>query len=414
MKVEGWISGRLFAERNVGRRVSRTAVVIAVCGVAVGVMVMVLSVCIVLGFKGEIREKVVGFGGHIEVVNYGSLYSAEAVPIGLSSGVLDSLSCERGVCRVERFCIKPGMLKTVDAFKGVVLRGVGADYDGRFLSSNLVEGRVPVFSDSVSSNEIVLSRSVCNELGLLLGDRVYAYFFSDQVKARRFRIVGIYETHLREFDGGVVFTDLYTVQRLNGWQVDEYAGAELFLDDFGSVDDVTSRLIGVYNHSTDKYGREYSVHAISELYPGLFTWLDLIDTNVYVILSLMLLLSLFTMVSGLLIIILERRNFIAVMKSMGATNGQIRGVFLNFALRLVVRGIGFGLLLGLGLALFQKLFGVVSLDAETYYIDRVPIAFSWRLLLLLVVVSFVVSVLTLLLPTHLVSRIHPAKVMRYE
>ena len=377
-------------------------------------MVMILSVCIVLGFKSEIRQKVVGFGGNIEIINYESLYNAEALPIGLTDGLLDSLVSVSGVRHVQRFCTKTGMLKTDDAFKGVVLRGVDEDYDTAFLANNLVAGRLPRFSGSESSNEIALSQSACSELSLKLGDKVYAYFFSEQVKARRFTIVGIYETHLREFDGRLVFTDLYTTQRLNSWESDQYAGVEILLDDFNSTDELTSTLIGRYNHATDSYDTEYSVHAISDLYPGLFTWLDLIDTNVYVILSLMLVLSLFTMVSGLLIIILERTNFIAVMKSIGATDGQIRSIFLNFAVRLLARGIALGLVLGLGLAFVQKCFHLISLDADTYYIDTVPIEFSWPLIILLVIVSLVVSILTLIIPTHLVSRIHPARVMRFE
>ncbi len=375
---------------------------------------MILSVCIVLGFKNEIRQKVVGFGGNIEIINYESLYKAEAEPIAFSKSMLDSLEHTEGVRHVQPFCTKTGMLKTDDAFKGIVLRGVGETFDTTFLAANLVAGRLPRFSSTSGSNEIVVSQTVCNELKLKVGDRVYAYFFSDQVKARRLTITGVYETHLSELDGRQVFTDLYTTQRLNGWAGDQYAGVELLLDDFNATDGVTSTLISRYNHAKDEYGVDYSVQAISDLYPGLFTWLDLIDTNVYVILTLMLVLSLFTMVSGLLIIILERTNFIAVMKSIGASNSQIRLIFLHFAVLLVVRGVCLGLCLGVGLAFLQKRCHLVSLDASTYYIDTVPIEFSWLLIIALVVGSLVISTLTLIIPTYLVSRIHPARVMRFE
>ncbi len=393
---------------------SRPAVTIAVWGVAVGLMVMILSVCIVLGFKNEIRQKVVGFGGNIEIINYQSLYNAEAQPIAFSEGMLDSLGRVPGVRHIQPFCTKSGMLKTDDAFKGVVVRGVGETFDTTFLASNLVDGRLPRFSSSAGSNEILLSQSVSSELNLKVGDRVFAYFFSDQVKARRFTVTGIYETHLREFDGRQVFTDLFTTQRLNSWEPDQYAGVEILLHDFSATDNLTSTLISRYNRAADSYGVNYSVQAISDLYPGLFTWLDLIDTNVYVILALMLVLSLFTMVSGLLIIILERTNFIAVMKSIGASNRQIRMIFLHFALHLVVRGVGLGLIIGLGLALIQKQCHLVRLDASTYYIDTVPIEFSWTLIIALVAASLVISTLTLIIPTYLVSRIHPARVMRFE
>jgi len=408
------IASRLFALRNEERRVSRPAVTIAVWGIAVGLMVMILSVCIVLGFKSQIRQKVVGFGGNIEIINYQSIYNAEAQPIAFSDTMTTALRQMPGVAHVQRFCTKSGMLKTDEAFKGVVFRGVDEDYDTTFLASNLIEGRLPRFSASKGSNEIVLSGSVSRELKLGVGDKVFAYFFSEQVKARRFTVVGIYETHLREFDGRLVFTDLYTTQKLNSWESDQCAGVELLLDDFGDMDRITAELVRSYNHRQDAYGVDFSVQSIKELYPGLFTWLDLIDTNVYVILILMLVLSLFTMVSGLLIIILERTNFIAVMKSLGSTDGQIRAIFLQFATRLVLRGVALGLLLGLGLAFAQKQFHLVRLDAATYYIDTVPIEFSWPLIVLLVVASLIISVLTLIIPTHLVSRIHPARVMRFE
>jgi len=404
----------LFALRNEERRVSRPAVTIAVWGIAVGLMVMILSVCIVLGFKKEIRQKVIGFGGNIEIINYQSIFNAEAQPIAFSKKMLGEIKATKGVHHVQTFCTKTGMLKTDEAFKGVVFRGVGEDYDTTFLARNMVEGRLPRFNSKKSSNEITLSRSACNELRLHVGDRVYAYFFAEQVKARRFTIVGVYETHLREFDGRLVFTDIYTTQRLNSWESNQYAGAEVLLDNFNETDDLTTAFVKRYNHTQDDYGVDYSVQSINELYPGIFTWLDLIDTNVYVILALMLVLSLFTMVSGLLIIILERTNFIAVMKSMGATNGQIRRIFLHFATRLVLRGVALGLVLGLGLAFLQKYFHLVRLDASTYYIDTVPIEFSWPLLIILVVASLIISVLTLIIPTYLVSRIHPARVMRFE
>ena len=414
MSLSSLIATRLFSLRNEGKRISRPAVWIAVCGVAVGVMVMILSVCIVLGFKSEIRSKVVGFGGNVEIVNYESLLSPEASPVSFSDAMLTEILGMDGVARVERFCTKNGMLKTADSFKGVVLRGMDESFDTTFLSLSVVSGRLPRFSDDSGSNEIVISRALSSQLRVGVGERLYAYFFTEGVKARRFTVVGVYESHLREFDERLVYTDLYTTQRLNGWESDQCSGVEVFLDDFEDTEVIASALADRWNHLNDDYGVGYSTVAIWDLYPGLFTWLDLIDTNVYVILGLMLVLSLFTMVSGLLIIILERTNFIAVMKAVGSTDGQLRGIFLHFALLLVVRGVALGSFLGLGLAFVQYHFKLISLDATTYYIDSVPIAFSWPLIALVVVTSILISVLTLTVPTFLVSRIHPARVMRFE
>jgi len=383
-------------------------------GVAVGLAVMILSVCIIIGFKNEIREKVIGFGGHIEILNYQSLMNPEAQPIVFDDMQLQRLRREPGIAHVQRFCTKTGMLKTDEAFKGILLRGVAEDYDTTFLASHFVDGRLPHFSASKATNEIVVSALIARKLGLGVGDRVYTYFFSEQVKARRFLIVGIYETHLREFDNSLVFTDLATTQHLNGWQADQYAGVELLLDDFNQVDIATQHISEMMDKTQDHYGATYTTHNIKELYPGIFSWLSLLDTNVYVILILMILLSIFTMISGLLIIILERTNFIAVMKSMGASNGQVRRIFLWFSALLVGRGIILGDILGIGLAVVQQQLGLVHLDPATYYIDAVPIQFSWPIIIVLNVATLLITVLVLIIPSFLVSRIQPARVMRFE
>ena len=383
-------------------------------GVAVGLAVMILSVSIILGFKGEIREKVIGFGGHIQVFNYQSLYSAEPQPVVVDGLLLHKLSRIPGVAHVQRFTMKTGMLKTNEAFKGISLRGVAEEYDTTFLSKHIIEGRLPRFQQDTTYNEVAISQLIANELNLHCGDRVFAYFFSEQVKARRYHVVGIYQTHLREFDNTWVFTDLYNTQRLAGWESDRCTGAELTVSDFDRLDEVTAEVASVMNRTQDHYSATYSTHNIRELYPGIFSWLSLLDTNVYVILALMIGLSLFTMTAGLLIIILERTNFIAVMKSLGATNVQLRHVFLYFAALLVSRGLLIGNVLGVGLTLLQKYTGLVHLDPATYYVDVVPMQLSWPLILLLNVATLIITVLVLILPSFLVSRIEPARVMRFE
>ena len=414
MSFEFTIARRLFGHRDDTSRISRPAVTIAMWGVAVGLAVMILSVGIVLGFKGEIRSKVIGFGGHIQLINYQSLYSAESQPIAADGLLLHRLSRMPGIGHAQRFCIKTGMLKTDDAFKGIALRGVAQEYDTTFLAAHLREGRLPAFSDSVATNEVLISSAIARELKLTAGQKVFAYFFSDNVKARRYTVAGIYETHLKEFDNNLVFTDLYSVQKLAGWESDQCSGVELQVDDFEALDATTSEVAASMNRTQDTYGATYSTHSIRELYPGIFSWLALLDTNIYMILTLMIGLSVFTMTAGLLIIILERTNFIAVMKSMGATNGQLRRVFLHFATFLVVRGLLWGNVLGVGLSLLQQHTGIVHLDPATYYVDAVPIQLSWPLILLLNVVTLVLIVLVLIVPSYLVSRIQPARVMRFE
>lgn len=425
MHFELSIARRLYGLRSEGRRISYPVVTIAMWGVAVGLAVMILSVCIILGFKDEIRQKVVGFGGHVELLNLESLTSSEAQPIVVDTALFQRLMGNENVAHVQRFATKTGMFKTNDAFKGFFLRGFAEEYDTTFLAQHLIEGRLPRFTAATSyhdttatapvrPNEIAISALIARTLGLKVGDKVYAYFFSEQVKARRFLIVGVYQTHLREFDNNFVYTDLTTVQRLNGWASDQCAGAELYLKDYRRLQEGTHSIAQMMDHTQDHYGATYTTHSVEELYPGLFSWLSLLDTNVYVILVLMLLLSLFTMTAGLLIIILERTNFIAVMKSLGATNGQVRRIFLFFAAMLVGRGLLLGDILGIGLALVQQQCGVVHLDPAYYYIDSVPVQFSWPIIVLLNVATLLITVLVLIVPSFLVARVHPARVMRFE
>lgn len=414
MSFELSIARRLYGHRDEGRRLSRPAVRIAMWGVAVGLAVMILSVGIIIGFKREIRQKVIGFGGHIEVINYRSLYSAEAQPIVVNDTLMKRLSALEGVQHVQRFVTKTGMLKTDANFKGVIFRGAAQEYDTTFLSAHLCEGRMPRFSATQVSNEILISSLMSKELGLHAGDKVFAYFFSKQVKARRFLISGIYETHLKEFDNALVFTDMATTQRLNEWRADQCAGAEMMIDDFSRLEERTNLVRQIVNRTTDIDENPYSTHAITELYPSLFSWLKLLDTNVYVILLLMIGLSLFTMTAGLLIIILERVNFIAVMKSLGASDTQVRHIFLHFAAMLIGQGLIWGNVLGIGLSLLQQHFGLVRLDPSIYYVTTVPIDLQWWWILLLNIATLLITLLVLIVPSHLVSRIHPAQVMRFE
>lgn len=409
------IARRLFRHTGDEQRVSRPVITIATWGVAVGVCVMILSVCVTLGFQREIRGKVIGFGAHIQVVNAESLYKPlETNPIMMGNAMLDSLSHIEGVRHAQRFCQKPGMLKTEEAFRGVAFRGVGAEYDTTFLHRHLQEGRLPVFSDTLSSNEILVSAKVADQLRINLNDRVYAYFFEEKVRARRFTVVGIYNTNLADFDNSFIFTDLITVQKLWGWHPDQYSGAELLLADFNELDMVAERVSEVVDHAADPYGNAYLSSTIQNLYPQIFSWLDLLNMNVWVILILMLCVAGFTMVSGLLIIILERTNFIGVMKAMGADNDRIRHIFLFFAAMIIGRGLLWGNVLAAALILCQEVFHPVTLDPQSYYVETVPLYVHMGYILLIDVFTMVVSVMALVVPSYLISNIHPARSIRFE
>lgn len=414
MNLAWYMARRLYSHGGDVKRVSRPAIRIAIVGVSLGVAVMIIAVCVVLGFKQEVQNKVMGMGGHIQVLNYDYQLDMEQHPIVVDDSLMNKLRTVDGVSHVQRFCSQPGMLKTEDSFQGVVLKGVGPDYDLSFLQEHLLEGELMPFSDSANTQRIVVSRKLAKQLKLSVGSKVYAYFFDGNVRARRFTVSGIYATHMSEFDKTIIFTDIYTTHKLTGFEDDQFSGAELLLNDLERLDEVSAEVAVRVNHDIDHYGANYTSPTIKELYRGIFSWLTLLDTNVWVILCLMISVAAFTMISGLLIIILERTQFIGTMKALGATNGRLRHLFLYFASFIILKGIVWGNIIGIGIVALQYFTGIVHLDAETYYVDSVPVSLAWLFIVLINVGTLFVSFLVLVLPSYLVSRIHPAKSIRFE
>lgn len=414
MNLNLFIARRLFRDRGDVKKVSRPAILVATAGVAIGLAVMIISVCVVLGFKQEIRSKVIGFGSHIQLVDYGSLSTNVQRPVTILPDFLKDVEQTPGVRHVQRYSNKNGILKTDEEFKGILLHGVGADFDSAFVAANLVEGKIPQFSEEHAINEILISSQIARELHLTVGSRVFAYFFEGSVRARRFTVAGIYRTNLTEFDKVLVYTDLYTCNRLNNWEPEQCSGLEIAVDDFDNVDTVAASLVGKINRRTDGTETSCSVMTIRDLYPQIFAWLDLLDMNVWVILILMVAVAGFTMISGLLIIILERTNFIGVMKALGATNRSMRHIFLYFAVFVIGKGLLWGNLLGVGLVALQNYSGIFRLDAETYYVDTVPVLFNPWIVLAINAATLLISVCVLIVPSFLISNIHPAKSIRFE
>lgn len=405
---------RMFLHQEAAGKVSSPAITISTLGVAIGIAVMLISVSVALGFQREVQAKLLGFGAHIQIFSYESLGAEEMKPIVMDSAMMQRVEHIPGVAHVQRFCLKPGMLKTDDSFRGVVFRGVGQEYDTRFLKEHLVDGELPLLSDSASSGGLLVSQQLARQLHLKVGSSVYAYFFEKTVRARRFRVSGIYCTHLTDFDSQIVFTDLHTVHTLLGWDPYQYSGAEVLTSDFSRLDEVGMRVVKAVNKRQDDYGAQYTSMTIRELYPHVFAWLHLLDLDVWVILILMTCVAGFTMISGLLIIILERTNFIGIMKAMGATNGEMRRLFLHYAVFIVLRGMILGNLLALALLVLQRTTGLVHLNPEVYYVDAVPVLFTWTQFLMVNLFTLATSVLALLLPCCIISSIHPARSIRFD
>ena len=410
-----FIAKRIYRSNEGGKEVSKPAIHIAMWGIAVGLAVMIVTVSVVVGFKHQVRDKVVGLGSDMVVTHFDTQKSYETEPVYVNDSLMHVLQSAEGVKHVQRYSTKAGMIMTDNDFLGMVLKGVAEEYDWSFLKRHLQEGEIPVFTDTASTNRTLISRTIANKLNLKVGDKLYTYYVDgDKVRARRLEVSGIYQTNFSMYDNLFLLTDLYTVNRLNSWKPGQVTGVELEVTDYARLEETKEGIREQVDMQTDRYGNTYYVQTVEETNPQIFAWLDLLDLNVWVILILMTGIAGFTMISGLLIIILERTNMIGILKAMGADNWAIRKVFLNFSVFLISRGMMWGNLIGLSFVILQSQFHVFKLDPATYYVDSVPVEFNVWLFLLLNVCTLLVSVLMLVGPSYLITRIHPAKSIRFE
>ena len=415
MNFSFFIAHKLYKDKGGRQHVSRPAITIATAGVAIGLVVMLLSVFVVLGFKHTIRDKVIGFGSHIQVTNFMTQMSSDQAPIAMNDSMMKVIGGIEGVKHVERFAYKQGILKTDSDFLGVMFEGVAQEYDTTFIHQNMVAGSIPKFSDSQSCNHILISQNIADKLKVNAGDRIFAYFIDENgVRMRRFTIQGIYQTNLSQYDQVMCFADLYTTVKLNAWQPDQVSGAAITVNDFKQLDEVESRFVEKINRTEDRYGETYATQTIRDINPQIFSWLDLLDMNVWIILVLMVSVAGVTMISGLLIIILERTTMIGVLKALGTRNKTIRHIFLWFAAFIIGRALLIGNAIALGMALLQQWTGIIKLDPATYYVSTVPVEINIPLLIILNVATLLISLFVLIAPSYLISHIHPAKSMRYE
>lgn len=416
MRNELFIAERMyFTPPSEGRRMSRPAVRVALTGIIIGIMVMLITIFVVIGFKQEVREKLIGFGSHIQVVNFDNNSTYEMQPISVSDSLLHNLLTIQGIKAAEPFATKPGMIKTDNAFQAIVFKGMHLNDKDNGLSSlsffahNLTEGRMPE-----QRNEVLLSTLLAQQLQLQPEDAVYCYFIQDKVRVRKFIISGLYSTDLQEFDQLFLIGDLQQVQALNQWDSLQVSGIDVLINDFSQLDELTNRVYFRTANQADKDGNFFYTQNVVQLNPAVFSWLDLLDMNVVVIILLMLIVSGFCIISGLLILIMEGIPFIGLMKALGADNRYIRRIFLWQATFLITKGLLWGNIIGLGLCALQYFFHIIPLDPTAYYVSHVPIVFHWGWWAVLNIGTFAVSLLILLAPSAIITRISPAQVMRYE
>lgn len=410
-----FVARRIYRSKEGEREVSKPAVIIATSGIAVGLAIMILSVAVVIGFKHQVRDKVVGIGSDITVTNFDAQKSYETVPVVANDSLMKVIGQMEGVKHVQRYSTKHGMIMTDDNFLGMVLKGLAQEYDYDFLKRHLQEGEIPVFTDTVATNRTLVSRTIANKLHLNLGDKIFTYYVDGKnVRARRLEVAGIYQTNFSLFDDLFLLTDLYTVNRLNGWKTGQVSGVEVEVADYGELENTREAIRGQVDMQKDKYGSTYYTQTVEENNPQIFAWLGLLDINVWVILILMTGVAGFTMISGLLIIILERTNMIGMLKALGADNQSIRKVFLSFSVFLIGKGLLWGNVIGLSIVAIQSWFSLFKLDPVTYYVDSVPVEFNVWWWILLNVCTLLISVLMLVGPSFLIAHIHPAKSIRFE
>lgn len=414
MNLELLIAKRIhFAKKDGSKQVSTPAIKIAIAGVAIGLAAMILSISIVIGFKKEVRNKVVGFGSHIQIENYDNNTSYETFPILAEDSLVNAIKQMPGIKHVERYTNREGIIKTDKDFQGVIFKGVADDYNWDFFKQNLVEGNIINLTDS-SGNQVILSKVIADKLQLKVGDSFLAYFLQENIQARKFSIAGIYNTNFDDYDKLYVITNQTLLQQLNKWNEHQVSGLEILVDDYNKLDDIKSDVFLEMITYQDRDGNTLYTRSIKDINPSIFSWLDLLDTNVVVIIILMFIVSCFTMVSGLLIIILERTSMIGILKAMGHSNQNIRKTFLYISVFLVLKGMLWGNTIALLVIGIQKALGIIKLDPNTYYVSEMPVTFNILYIILINVGTLLISVLMMVGPSYLIAKISPAKSIRFE
>lgn len=387
---------------------SRPFVRIAIIGVALGLAIMFVSIAILTGFQKQIREKVCGFAGQIRISHFEENNSLEPKPISSIQDFLPHLKKLKGIRHIQVFATKAGIIKTRDQIEGVILKGIGGDYDWSFFINKMTSGTHLMIPDTGKTNDVMISRSLASLLKLKLHDDIRMYFISGEVTlARKFKIAGIYETGLGDFDKLFIFCDIRHIQKLNNWGPDQVSGFEILVNDFNDIDRMGSEIYHMTGFSLD-------TKTIRQLYPQIFDWLGLQDINVLIILVLMILVSGITMISTLLILILEQTGMIGILKTLGMKNRNIRKIFLYNAVYITGIGMAWGNIAGFALCILQQKYGIVPLPQESYYVPVVPVNLDVLNILLLNAGTLLICCFMLIMPSYIITRISPIRAIRFD
>lgn len=411
MNLEYFIAKRLITAKDYKSSISAPIIKIAISAIAIGIIMMIVSVATGIGLQQKIREKVSAFNGQIIISNYDNNNSEiTLIPISKKQDFYPKFKSVPEVTHIQAIASKAGIIRTENAFEGIVFKGVGADYNWNNIKEYLVEGRLPDFSKSLNE-EVIISRFLADRLNLKLGDSFNTFFVKEEQgklpNIRRFKITGIFSSGFQDFDASYIIGDIRHIQRINKWNADQIGAFEVFVKDF-------TRIKETGNHIYEQIPSNLDTKTITEKYNYIFDWLQLFDFNIVVILGIMILVATINMVVALLVLILERTQMIGILKALGADNWTVRKVFLYNAFYLIVRGLFWGNLIGISLLLIQQQFGIVHLNPENYYVNQAPVYLNWTYIVLLNLLTITVCFLVLLIPSYLITKISPVKAIRFD
>lgn len=375
---------------------------------------MLITLAVVTGFKNEITDRAIGFGSHIQITSRDALNSFETAPIPKQLDFMPEIRDVDGVKKIQPFAMKPGIIKVGKDNQGVVVKGVDQNYDWSFFKENLVEGKLIQHNDTSGTHDVLMSKKLAYMLNSKVGDEFLIYFYEDRIRFRRCRISGLFQTSFENFDKQFIFMNLYAIQQLYGWGKDSVSGFEILVDDFNDLEEVAADVYDIAGYRFLNDGSQLEVNTVREKFNHIFNWLSLLDMNVKVILILMIVVAVVNMISGLIIMILDRTKTIGLLKAIGTHNSTIKRIFLYQSVFLIIRGLFFGNLLAFGICYLQDRFQFFKLDPSSYFIEYVPINLSWLIILLTNLVSLLLIFLAMYMPALIITRVDPVKTLRYD
>lgn len=411
MNYELFIAKRIIASKKSKNSISSPIIKISILAIAIGIVVMLFSVATGVGLQKKIKEKISGFNGDIQISRFDANNSKVTVsPISKNQSFYPEFINVPNVKKVQVFATKAGIIRTPNEFEGIVLKGVDEYYDWSFLKDYLIAGKIPKINSELS-NEVLISEITAKRLGLRSGDTFHMFFVKDDPNkapnSRKFLVSGIYNSGFEEFDESYIIGDIKHIQRINKWNDDQVGGFEVFIHDFG---DLRETGFEIYNNIDPTL----NAFTIAEMFPAIFEWLGLFDTNIIVIIGIMILIAGINMITALLVLILERTQMIGILKALGNANWSIRKIFLYNATYLIGRGMLWGNIIGIGLLLIQKYFGLISLDPETYYVSQAPVYLDFKIIILVNLGTLILCLLMLIVPSYIVSKISPVKAIKFD